>query len=326
MDINTIWFFLIGVLLSIYLYQSAYEFGVGMLIGTVGRNENGRRQIAQTIGPAWGLKELWLLGTAAAVFYAFPGWWAALTGAFGIIFWIILLAVIVRIIAVNLYLNADGGAARILRYTLFFCSVLIPLLLALVLANLIGGIPINDQFMYSGSLADIFSLPALAFALMSLAFCIYHGAVYLTSALDEPLWRYAYQKAFVWGRFSLVFAGMTTIAAVYQTDIFKRIFPSVLVLIALLSVVGSSYLLGQSYNRRAFSCNGATILITVAALFFALYPRLLVSTIDPAFTLTLDNVAVGSGNRLIGLLAVILLILGVIVWRRRSSRNPFRLS
>ncbi len=326
MDINGIWFILIGILISVYLYQASYEFGVGMLTTTVGRNEKSRRQIANTIGPVWGIKELWLLATMAAVFYAFPGWWSVLAAAFGIIFWIILLAVIVRIVALNLYLNADGGAARILRYTLFFCSVLIPLLLALVLANLIGGLPIDEQFAYSGSRGKLFSLPALAFALMSLAFCIYHGAVYLTSTLDEPLWRYAYQKAFLWGRFSLVFAGMTTIAAVYQTDIFKRIFPSVLVLLALLSLVGSSYLLAQSYNRRAFSCNGGTILITMAALFFALYPRLMVSTIDPAFSLTLSNVAVGSGNRLIGLLVLIILLVGIFVWRRRSARNSFHLS
>ncbi|MEQ8201115.1 MAG: cytochrome d ubiquinol oxidase subunit II [Syntrophomonadaceae bacterium] len=322
MGINGLWFILIGIILAAYLYQVAHQFGVGVLVGGIGADGEGQVQVIRTVGPVLGLEEIWLLAAGVAVWHAFPGWWQLLAAAFGPILWVIAGLLLVRAVAVNIMRNSSPGPLfTALKYVLFLCSLLLPALLGLVLANLVTGLPIDGQSQYSGGLADLLSVPALTAGLFAAAFCVYHGAVYLTSKLDEPLWRHAYQRAFLWGRIALVLAGVATVTAVYGTDIFARFWPASLFLMSLLSIVLSSYLLGQSYNRRAFSCNGATILIGVAALWAALYPRLTVSSLDPAWSLTLDNVAVNPGNRVIGLIVLALLLAGLAAWKRRLAQG-----
>lgn len=324
MGINGLWFILIGITLAGYLYQSAHQFGVGVLVGGIGADAEGQWQVIRTIGPVWGLEEIWLLAAGAGIWYAFSGWWLLLGAAFGNILWSILVLLLVRAAAVNIMRCAGPGPLfTTFKYLLFLCSLLIPALLGLVLANLITGLPIDGQSSYSGGLADLLSAPAVTATLLAVAFCVYHGAVHLTSKLDEPLWRYAYQRAFLWGRIALVLAGIATVTAVYGTDIFTRFWVSMLFLIALLSIVLSSYLLGQSYNRRAFTCNGATIFIGIGALWAALYPRLMVSSLDPSFSLTIHNVSVNPGNRTIGLIVLALLVIGLTAWKRRSARPRF---
>ena len=324
MGINGLWFILIGITLAGYLYQSAHQFGVGVLVGGIGADAAGQSQVIRTIGPILGLEEIWLLAAGAGIWYAFPGWWHLLGAAFGNILWMILVLLLVRAAAVNIMRKAGPGALfTVCKYLLFLGSLLLPALLGLVLANLVTGLPIDGQSNYSGGLGDLLSAPAISASLLAVAFCVYHGAVHLTSKLEEPLWRYAYQRAFQGGRIALVLAGIATVTAVYGTDIFTRFWVSMLFLIALLSIVLSSYLLGESYNRRAFSCNGATILIGIGALWAALYPRLIVSSLDPAFSLTLNNVAINPGNRTIGLIVLALLVVGLAAWKRRSARPRF---
>lgn len=324
MGINGFWFIMIGVALVGYLYQAAHHFGVGVLVGGIGADAEGQSQVIRTIGPVWGLEEIWLLAAGASIWYALPGWWHLLTAAFGNVLWMILILLLVRAAAVNIMRSVGPGPLfTALKYLLFLCSLLLPALLGLVLANLITGLPIDGQPSFNGGLADLLSAPAISASFLAVAFCVYHGAVHLTSKLDEPLWRYAYQRAFLWGRITLVLAGIGTVTAVYGTDIFDRFWISLLLLIALMSIVLSSYLLGQSYNRRAFSCNGATIFLGIGAVWAALYPRLMVSSLDPAFSLTLTNVAINPGNRVFGLIALALLLVGLAAWKRRSSQAGF---
>ena len=324
MGINGLWFILIGITLAGYLYQTAHQFGVGVLVGGIGAEAEGQSQVIRTIGPVWGLEEIWLLAAGAAVWYAFPGWWQLLGAAFGTMLWTLLILLLVRALAVNIMRQAGPGFLfTVCKYLLLLGSLFVPALLGLVLANLVTGLPIDGQSAYSGGLGDLLSAPAIAASLLAVAFCVYHGAVHLTSKLEEPLWRYAYQRAFLGGRIALVLAGIATVTAVYGTDIFTRFWVSMLFLIALLSIVLSSYLLGQSYNRRAFTCNGATILIGIGALWAALYPRLIVSSLDPAFSLTLSNVKVNPGNRIVGLIVLALLVVGLAAWKRRSARPRF---
>ncbi|NLN87354.1 MAG: cytochrome d ubiquinol oxidase subunit II [Syntrophomonadaceae bacterium] len=324
MGINGLWFILIGITLAGYLYQSAHQFGVGVLVGGIGADAEGQWQVIRTIGPVLGLEEIWLLAAGAGIWYAFPGWWQLLGAAFGNILWTFLVLLLVRAAAVNIMRSiGPGPLLTACKYLLFLCSLLLRAVLGLVLANLIAGLPIDGQSNYSGSRGDLLSAPAITASLLAAAFCVYHGAVHLTSNLAEPLWRYAYQRAFLWGRIALVLAGIATVTAVYGTDIFTRFWVSMLFLIALLSIVLSSYLLGQSYNRRAFTCNGATIFIGIGALWAALYPRLMVSSLDPSFSLTIHNVSVNTGNRTFGLIVLALLVIGLTAWKRRSARPRF---
>src|SRR6476620_12033249 len=99
MDLAYVWFFIVGVLFIGYFVLDGFDFGVGMSLPFLGRDDISRRQIINTIGPVWDLNETWVIVAGACLFAAFPEWYATLFSGFYLALLLILLALILRGVA-----------------------------------------------------------------------------------------------------------------------------------------------------------------------------------------------------------------------------------
>src|SRR5680860_1378698 len=99
--LETFWFVLIAVLWVGYLFLEGFDFGVGMLLPVLGRDDAERRTIISSIGPVWDGNEVWLLTAGGATFAAFPEWYATMFSGFYLPLLLILLALIVRVPAIE---------------------------------------------------------------------------------------------------------------------------------------------------------------------------------------------------------------------------------
>src|SRR6478736_3198570 len=98
-QLANIWFVLIAVLWTGYFVLEGFDFGVGILLPLLGRDESDRRTLVQSIGPVWDGNEVWLIVAGGATFAAFPEWYATLFSGFYLPLFLILLALIMRGVA-----------------------------------------------------------------------------------------------------------------------------------------------------------------------------------------------------------------------------------
>ena len=151
-----------------------------MLHGVVGRDEAGRRAAINTIGPLWDGNEVWLIVAAAAIFAAFPGWYATMFSGFYLVLVLLLAALIVR--GVSFEYRGKRDALRWRRTwdgLMVAGSLLAPLLIGVALGDLLHGLPINSSQEYTGSFWDLFQPYALITGITLVLICLLHGATFL---------------------------------------------------------------------------------------------------------------------------------------------------
>src|SRR5690554_3885348 len=156
MDLPLLWFVLIAVLWAGYLVLEGFDFGVGMLLPILGRNDTERRVLINTIGPVWDGNEVWLLVAGGATFAAFPEWYASLFSGFYLPLLVILLALIVRGVAFEYRGKRDDARWRRRWDQALFWGSLIPAVLwGVAFANIVRGVPLDAEHEYVGSLVDL---------------------------------------------------------------------------------------------------------------------------------------------------------------------------
>ncbi|MEN3612944.1 cytochrome d ubiquinol oxidase subunit II [Plantactinospora sp. ZYX-F-223] len=289
MDLPTFWFLLIAVLFTGYFILEGFDFGVGILLPVLGRDDRERRVLINTIGPVWDGNEVWLITAAGGLFAAFPGWYASLFSGFYLPLLLVLLALIFRGVAFE-YRHKRPEAAWKARWDLaIFLGSLIPAALwGVVLGNLLRGVPLDARHDYTGGLLDLLNPYALLGGVTTTALFVTHGAVFLALKTTGEIRVRA-------GRLAARAATATALvtAAFLAVGLTIRQTPAAvgLAVAAALALVGA---LAATRVRRegwAFVGTAAAIGLTVAALFAALFPTVLPSTADPAGTLTIDNAA-----------------------------------
>src|SRR3712207_5198954 len=112
MGLAEFWFVLIAVLWIGYLVLEGFDFGVGMLLPVLGRNDTERRVLINTIGPVWDGNEVWVIVAGGATFAAFPEWYATLFSGFYLPLLLILVALIVRGVAFEFRGKRDDATWR----------------------------------------------------------------------------------------------------------------------------------------------------------------------------------------------------------------------
>lgn len=290
MNLNILWFLLIAVLYAGFFFLEGFDFGVGMLIPVLGRSDEERRAVRNAIGPHWDGNEVWLVTAGGATFAAFPVWYAALFSGMYPVLFLLLFALIIRGVSFEFRGHLPGLHWRAAwDWAAALASLAAPILLGTVFAGLLRGLPVNGEMNYAGSLWAPFNLYAAFTGLALASIFLLHGAGFLTLKLEGELRERARRIA----------AGMLPIAAVlglvfffltaWQTDAFGRLGAGGIVLAAavLLAVLLAGSLQMRGRNGWGFVLGSAAVLLLVGFFFAGLYPRVLVSTIDPAFSLTI---------------------------------------
>ncbi|WFE92822.1 cytochrome d ubiquinol oxidase subunit II [Micromonospora sp. WMMD987] len=289
MELTTIWFLLVAVLFTGYFILEGFDFGVGMLLPVLGRDDRQRRVLINTIGPVWDGNEVWLITAGGAMFAAFPEWYATLFSGFYLPLLLILLALIARGVAFEYrHKRPEASWKRRWDHAIFWGSAIPALLWGVAFANILRGVPLDADHEYVGGLLDLLNPYALLGGLTTLGLFLTHGAVFLALKTTGDIRHRAGTLAVRLGLGTAV-----TAVAFLTWTLTIRANPAAVTLAAgaALALIGA---LAAARVRRegwAFTGTALAIALAVATLFTALFPNVMPSTGDPAGTLTATNAA-----------------------------------
>ncbi|HEY5160889.1 MAG TPA: cytochrome d ubiquinol oxidase subunit II [Gaiellaceae bacterium] len=314
LSLQGFWFVLIAVLWAGYLVLEGFDFGVGMLLRLIGRDEAERKAVIGTIEPVWDGNEVWLIVAGGATFAAFPDWYATLFSGYYIVFFLILIALIFRAVAIEYRAKRPEPRWRsVWELAIVLGSAVPAFLWGLTFANIIHGVPIDSHGEFSGGLLDLFNGYAILGGLASLGLFAFHGAVFLTLRTAGELRRRA--KAFavrlVVPAAALVLALFVWSAANSGKSDGKWLAAAALATVAAVLLTLSLWLVVRDRDGAAFAATALAICSSVAAFFVALYPSVLVSSSKPAFSLTVFSSS--SSHHTLAMMAIVALIFTPIV-------------
>ncbi len=292
MDLNTLWFILVSVLFIGFFFLEGFDYGVGILLPFLAKDDTDRRVVINTIGPMWDGNEVWLLTAGGAIFAAFPHWYATLFSGFYLALLLMLLALIVRAVAFEFRSKDENPLWRNFWDWMIFVGSLGPALLwGVALANIVRGVPIDAGKNYVGGFINLLNPYALLAGLTSLAVFTLHGALFLNlKTKDEIMERARVAADRLWlPSVGLIFA--LVISSYFATDVFTRlgIAPGLVPLGAGVAVLLVGWFLRKQRHGWAFIVSGLAIALTVISAFLGLYPRVMVSSLNPEWSLTIYN-------------------------------------
>jgi cytochrome d ubiquinol oxidase subunit II len=290
--LQIIWFVLIAVLWIGYFVLEGFDFGVGILLRVVAKDEAERRTVVTTLGPLWDGNEVWLLVAGGATFAAFPEWYATLFSGFYLALLLILVALIVRGVAFE-YRSKRSSITWRNRWdwAIVISSFLPALLWGVAFANIAKGTPLeldgNGNSQFTGNLFTLLNPYGLLGGLVTLALFTTHGAVFLALKTDGEIRvranKIAGQTGLVAAVLAVVFGLWTQLA--YSQNAISWL-PLVIAVVSWLGVLAANRLGREGW---AFLCSAITQAGVVVFLFAALYPYVMPSNIDPAASLTITN-------------------------------------
>ena len=287
MSIADFWFILIAVLWTGYFVLEGFDFGVGMLVPFIGRDDAERRTMINTIGPVWDGNEVWLLTAGGATFAAFPLWYASLFSGFYLALLVILLALIVR--GVSFEFRSKITTARWRAgwdRAICACSALTALLWGVAFANIVRGVPLDAAHVYTGNLATLLNWYGLLGGLVTLSLFLLHGAVFLALKTTGALRERARATAVRVAAAAVVIAAAFLILTQYSHG---KPATDVTAAAAAVALLGAVYAIFRGREGWAFAGTALTLALAVATLFGDLAPDVLPSSTSPAFSLTIAN-------------------------------------
>ena len=296
MELSTVWFILVAILWIGYFTLEGFDFGVGMLLPVLARDEKERRVLYNTIGPVWDGNEVWVLTAGGAIFASFPFWYATLFSGFYLPLLLILVALIVRNLAFEYRgKRDDDGWRRRWDLATIVGSYLPALLWGVAFANIVGGVPIAPlgdnpaepfYLEYTGNLFTLLNPLGLLGGLVTLTLFMTHGAMFIALKTDGEIRHRA--RAFS-VKSGLVAAVLAVVFLVWIQAKTGNVGSALLFVVAALALLGALAMARAGREGVAFSGTFATIALAVAGLFVALFPDVMPSTVDPAFSLTTAN-------------------------------------
>jgi cytochrome d ubiquinol oxidase subunit II len=310
-DLNLLWFILLGVLLAGYAILDGFDLGVGILHLTARNNEE-RRLMINSIGPLWDGNEVWLVTFGGAMFAAFPNAYATVFSGFYTAFMILLFALIFRAVSIEFRSKRDSQAwKRFWDCSFFGASLLATFLFGVAAGNALIGIPVNAAGTFTGSFFDLIRPYPILIGLLTVAFATMHGAIYLYLKTEADMQELVHR--WMWRGFglTLIFYMLATIFILAIVPQATRNFQEhpwswVIVVLSVLAFanIPRAIFLGRPFY--AFLSSSCTILALVFLFSFTLYPNLVVSSISPSYSLTIFNAA--SSQKTLRIMAIIALI------------------
>ena len=332
MVLNTIWFLIIAFLFIGYFVLEGFDLGVGILLPFVGKTDLERRMIINTIGPHWDGNEVWLITAGGAIFAAFPNWYATLFSSFYVPLFLILIALIIRGVAFEFRSKDDNPLWRKFWDWAIFAGSIIPALLwGVAFSNFVRGIPINEAFQFVGSFWDLISPYSIIGGLVTLTGFIVQGAIFLSLKLETPFAEQLNKYSRLLWIPNIIVVLSYVVLTYFTTDILERlgVNPGIIPIGAVLSLFAAGWFIYQKNDIWAFIMNSLAIILSTSTIFQILYPRVLVSIIDPSFSLTIFNSSSSPYTlKVISIIALVLVpvVIGYQIWsywvfRERITSN-----
>lgn len=292
MDLNTIWFILIAVLFIGFFFLEGFDYGVGILLPFLGKEDRERRAIINSIGTHWDGNEVWMITAGGAMFAAFPNWYATLFSGFYLALVIMLLALIVRGVAFEYRSKKDDPVWRNRWDWVIFVGSIIPAILwGVAISNIIRGVPIDQNMNFAGNFFTLLNPYSLVGGLTSLALFTLHGSIFLSLKLTDKLLDEARKTASKLWLPAVILLFAYVIFGYFDTDMFSKlgVNPGVIPILAGLAILSVGYLLKIQKEGWAFVMTGITIAFSTITIFMGLFPRVMVSSTNPDWSLTIYN-------------------------------------
>jgi cytochrome bd ubiquinol oxidase subunit II len=293
MDLQALWFVLIAVLWGGYFLLEGFDFGVGMLLPFLPRDERERGQMFQTIGPVWDGNEVWLITAGGATFAAFPAWYGTMFSGFYIALLLVLFFLMIRVVSFEWREKSESPRWRtVWMWANTVGSFGAALIWGVGFSNLLYGLPIDSNGNFSGSFWDLFSGYTVLGGVTIVLLFAFHGSTFLTLRTSGDLCERAAATA---RRLSIVaalavvaFLSWTVAVAVDRND--KDVFPPIVpAVLGIAAVVLAVLFAALRRSGLAFVMTALATVLWVATVFTSLYPRVMVSSSDFANSLTVDN-------------------------------------
>ncbi len=311
--LQTIWFLLLAVLFIGYAVLDGFDLGVGVL-SVLAKDDNERGRMVAAVGPFWDGNEVWLLTGGGAIFAAFPDVYATVFSGFYLALMLLLVAIILRAVSVEFWSKVDSpGWRKAWGFGFFLGSLLPAILLGVAFGNILHGVPVDSTKEYAGTFFTLLNPYSVLVGVLSLVMFMMHGALYLTLRTDGELKAKAIKWAGMgWAAFVALYVLVTALTAVFAGKMFARYLesplPWILVVVAVAAIVAIKLFLNKELVGKAFIASSLTIASLIGVAAVGLFPNLVPSTLDPAYSLTAMN---SSNSQLTLTVMLILVAIGV---------------
>jgi cytochrome d ubiquinol oxidase subunit II len=292
MGLNTIWFILITFLFTGFFFLEGFDYGVGILLPFLGKNDEERRAIINTIGPFWDANEVWMIVAGGALFAAFPHVYATLFSGFYLALIMLIVVLIVRGVGFEFRSKRQERTWRNFWDWMIFIGSLLPSLLwGVIIGNLMRGLEIAQDMNYYGGLVPLINLFALFTGLVFVCLFTMHGVNFLILKSPDEIGKRAAKICLPVWIITLVFTVILIVWTFLITDILSKpgINGLVPIILAALSLLLTGRLIRTGKNKWAFFTGSLVIVFLTLTVFFGLYPRILISTLNPEWNLTIFN-------------------------------------
>jgi cytochrome d ubiquinol oxidase subunit II len=294
MTLNTLWFIFIAILYTGFFVLEGFDFGVGILLPFLGKNDAQRRTIINSIGPHWDGNEVWLITAGGATFAAFPNWYATLFSGFYLPLFLVLIGLIIRGVAFEFRSKLDNLKWRNLWDWCIFTGSLLPtVLFPIAFSNLVRGVPIDGNMQYVGGFFNLLNPYALLAALSVTLLFILHGATFLSIKTSGDIEQKAKELVrWLWLLVVLMLI-IFLITSFIITDVRLKLnvlsilFP----VLGVITILAAGYFLRKGQFGRLFIMNCLTVAFVMLTIFTFLYPRVMVSSLNPDWSLTIQSAA-----------------------------------
>lgn len=299
MDLQTIWFFLWVLLWAVYFVTDGFDLGVGSLLPILGKNNEEKRIMYNTIGPLWDGNEVWLITAGGVTFAAFPRVYAIMFSSLYSALMLILFALIIRGVSLEFRGKVDDPRWRKLWDTCMCVGSLVPaILFGVAFANIFQGIPIDGDGVYHGTLFTLLNPYGLLGGVFFLLIFLVHGSLWLAVKSEGDLHDRAAGTANKLWPVLLVVAVIFLVASAFATRIYDNYLAHpvlfVFILITVLALLGIKIFLAKKSYWKAWFSSAVFIIGATFYGFIGLFPRMFLSNINPDFTLTAYNSASSS--------------------------------
>ncbi|MEU4653558.1 cytochrome d ubiquinol oxidase subunit II [Streptomyces sp. NPDC023723] len=287
MELHDVWFVLIAFLWTGYFFLEGFDFGVGVLTKLLARDRPEKRVLINTIGPVWDGNEVWLLTAGGATFAAFPEWYATLFSGFYLPLLVILLCLIIRGVAFEYRVKRpEERWQRNWEHAIFWTSLIPAFLWGVAFGNIVGGVKIDRDLEYVGTLGDLFNPYALLGGLVTLTLFTFHGTVFTALKTVGEIRDRARKLALRVGLLTAVLALVFLVWTQADSGDGASLVALVVAVAALVAALAANQAGREGW---AFTLSGVTIVAAMAMLFLTLFPNVMPSTLNPDWSLTVTN-------------------------------------